>query len=88
MRKIYGKGKDGIATAWIGESAPIPDGWSTDINAITEVENGVQEKRQEPEEVELDIEDILTSSESDAELGRKYGVPWQTIKKIKKDHAE
>lgn len=86
MRKIYGKGKDGIATAWIGESAPIPDGWSTDINAIKEVKNGLQEKRQGPQEV--DIEDILTSSESDAELGRKYGVPWQTIRKIKKDHAE
>lgn len=36
MRRIYKAEQDEMAVAWIGESAPVPDGWHLDINKATQ----------------------------------------------------
>jgi hypothetical protein len=45
MRKIF----KGEAVAWIGESAPVPDGWSLDINAAGKDPDPVKEEGVTPE---------------------------------------
>jgi len=36
MRKIYKFNNDKIETAWIGGTAPVPDGWYLDVNEARE----------------------------------------------------
>lgn len=88
MRQIYSA--DG-GVAWIGNSAPIPKDWSTDINVFKEKDNGVQEKGEGPKKVgptDEQIEDILTSSEPDADVARRLNMHWKTVQRIRKENGK
>lgn len=64
MRKIY---KAGHVPAWIGDSAPVPEGWSLDINATTrkEVIQNVRQEGQEGREEEVTANTDILAMDKD-----------------------
>lgn len=81
MRKIYqALGKD-VSEAWIGVTAPVPNGWHLDVNSAMEAKDGLRKeapkKGRHEEEVRAHNEDGTFKADDPAtpEVNEAYEPP-------------
>lgn len=87
MRQVYNANGN---VAWIGNSAPIPDGYSLDFNHFKrEVTHG-KVQGQGPEKIITDDikEAILSSDKPNGPLAKELGLHWKQVDKIRREAGQ
>lgn len=86
MRQIF---KAGHPVAWIGDSAPVPDGWHIDANKALEYEprkevikNADEEKGQRRQEVLTPNLDAMSKDDLEAFAREQFGVDLDKRKRL------